>query len=64
MPNGFGFDLFKVSIFFQDQGTKRRNSGVITRLCNAEIEKTGSNKRSNSSDLGIHSEILMLNLWA
>ncbi len=28
--------------FFQDQGVKRRDSGAITRLCKADIDKMGS----------------------
>ena len=28
--------------FFQDQGVKRRNSGLISKLCNADIDKLGS----------------------
>ncbi len=44
IPIGFEYDLLTMRPFFQDRGVKRRNSGAITRLCNADIDKMGSSK--------------------
>ena len=40
----FEYELLTMRPFFQDQGVERRNSGVMRRLCNADIDKMGSSK--------------------
>ncbi len=65
IPNGFEYELLTKRQFFQDQDAKCRNSGAITRLCNADIDKMGSSKWVTLKCAGYNSNAQLLDeyLW-